>query len=288
MRLHFADRMLYRLPATNMTEQDLHCPNCGQANDQGIGSCTACGAELPLQSGDDQTRESSQPEALWTVGQITVALFLFLGLVFASALIARAVGLLYEPQESALQAWVAVHLLAISAGATVWLMGVRGAAAPLRALGLVRFRTSAQVSVFLALSALGFSIMTNFGYGYVVDRLGLEVLKPPDIDPDIIFPGLGVLLSLQALAVVTPLSEEVLFRGFVLRGLLRSVGPGPAVVSTALVFSVFHLNVGTVLPIFLTGLALGFLYLRTGSLWPCIAAHAGQNAIAVLAVRAGL
>ena len=93
---------------------------------------------------------------------------------------------------------------------------------------------------------------------------------------------------MQALALVTPVSEEVLFRGFVLRGLLGRIGAGPAIVSTALVFSALHLDTGTIIPIFITGLALGWLNVRTGSLWPCIAAHAAQNAIALLAVRAGL
>ncbi len=224
----------------------------------------------------------------WTVGQISIALFLFIAVLFAAAFMARAVGPLYPRYEPALETWVAVHLLAAGVGLIVWFMGVRQSPLPLRALGLVRPRVSLPWSALLTLVALGFSIAATFLYGLVVESLDIDILRPREVRTEAIFPGLGFLLTFQALAVVTPVSEEVLFRGFVLRGLLGRIGIGPAIVSTALVFSALHLDAGTIIPIFLTGLALGWLHVKTGSLWPCIAAHAGQNAIALLAVRAGL
>ena len=155
-------------------------------------------------------------------------------------------------------------------------------------MGLVRPRVSLPWSALLTLAALGFSILATFLYGLIVESIDIDVLRPREIRTEAIFPGLGFLLTFQALAIVTPVSEEVLFRGFVLRGLLARIGIGPAIVSTALVFSALHLDAGTIIPIFFTGLALGWLNVKTGSLWPCIAAHAGQNAIALLAVKAGL
>ena len=159
------------------------------------------------------------------------------------------------------------------------------AVSPARALGFVAPRTSLGMASLLALAALAASILGTFAYGLAVDALGMEFLRPPEIEDSTIFPGVGILLTLQALAVVTPLSEELLFRGFALRGMIRSIGPGPAVVATALLFSVLHLKPEVMIPIFITGLALGLLRVKTGSLWPCIAAHAGQNALALLATR---
>ena len=207
---------------------------------------------------------------------------------WVAAFSARAIGDLYPVQEAALETWVAVHLIAFCAVLTVWLMGLRHAGSPMRAIGLVNPQTTLPVTALWAVGALGFSILATFAYGLVVDQLGLEVLQPPEIQPEIIFSGAGILLTLQALTVLTPLSEEMLFRGFVLRGLLRNIAPGPAVVATAVVFSALHLDPGTVIPIFFTGLALGWVYVKTRSLWPCIAAHAGQNLLALLVVAAGL
>ncbi len=286
--------MLYRLIAALMTNPEYHCPICGRVSGEGELFCTGCGAPLP---GAERAGASAPPDAdtspaPWSLGHITAGLFLFLAFLFTVALAAPAIGSLlpqYGPEyEAALTTWVAVHLLAVCAFFTVWAMGLRRATSPLRAIGLTRPGTSLPVAALLAVGALAFSILSTFCYGLVVDRLGIEVLQPPEIEADVIFPGVGILLTMQALTLVTPLSEEIMFRGFVLRGLLHRIGPGPAVVATALVFGAFHLDAGTIIPIFFTGLALGWLYVRTGSLWPCIAAHAGQNAIALLAVRSGL
>ena len=273
-----------------MTDHQLHCPNCGLPAQGGSGFCVHCGTELSLavRAGTGRLAEPAPAAVPWTVGNIALALFLFIAVLFAAAFAARAIGPLYPQQEAALETWVAVHLLAAGIGLVVWVAGVRRAERPLSALGLVRPRTSWLVTALLAAAALGFSILATFLYGFVVDALGLDALRPPEIRSDALFPGVALLLTFQALALVTPISEEILFRGFVLRGLLVQIGPGPAVVSTALVFSALHFDTGTIIPIFFTGLALGWLYVKTGSLWPCFAAHAGQNALALAAVSAGL
>ena len=273
-----------------MTNPQLHCPNCGRTPGDDEPYCTGCGALLPVaprpQPAAPPDAEAGPPP--WTAGNIAAALFLFLALLFAVALAVPAVGSLYPAHEDALKTWVAVHLLAVCAVSVVWLMGLRRAAAPLRALRLTRPAMPLPLAALLSAAALAFSILATSAYGLAVERLGPEALKPPEIEAGILFPGAGILLTFQALAVVTPLSEEIMFRGFVLRGLLHRIGPGPAVVATALVFGAFHLDAGTMIPIFFTGLALGWLYVKTGSLWPCIAAHAGQNALALLVGWGGL
>ena len=115
----------------------------------------------------------------------------------------------------------------------------------------------------------------------IVDLIGAEVLSPPDIPSDIVFPGAAALFTFQALAVVTPVVEEIFFRGFIFAGLASRLGAGWAAVVSAAVFSAFHLEVAVLIPIFVTGLLLAWLYQRTGSLWPGVLAHAGQNALAL-------
>ncbi len=234
---------------------------------------------------DAVTEDTVTEGAPWSVALVTAGLFMFLGVLVAAAFTAGAVGSLLPEYELAVKTWVGIHLLALGVGAIVWLLGARMSISPLADLGLRAPSTSIGLAGVLTVAALTASILGTFVYGFTVDRLGLDFLRPPEIDDEILFPGVGVLLTFQALVVVTPVSEELLFRGFALRGLLRSIGPGPAVVASAVVFAALHLEPGSMIPIFFTGVFLGWLYVRTGSLWPCIAAHAGQNVLALLATR---
>ncbi len=78
--------------------------------------------------------------------------------------------------------------------------------------------------------------------------------------------------------VIAPLTEEFLFRGIILRGLLGRWKPWPAIVASAALFGVMHLNPAQ-LPIALaTGLVLGWVYVRTRSLGLCMIGHAINNA----------
>jgi membrane protease YdiL (CAAX protease family) len=83
---------------------------------------------------------------------------------------------------------------------------------------------------------------------------------------------------------VAPVMEELLFRGVMLRGLLRR-WPGPhAVLLTALIFALFHANPWQFVAPLVLGLFFGWLTLRSGSLWPAIFAHALNNATALTAM----
>ncbi|QKG58965.1 CPBP family intramembrane metalloprotease [Hymenobacter sp. BRD128] len=84
-------------------------------------------------------------------------------------------------------------------------------------------------------------------------------------------------LSLFFGCLLAPVLEEILFRGLLLRGLLRNYSPVVAIGQSALLFGVFHLNPAQSLFALLMGLMLGWLYYRTQSLALCIALHALNN-----------
>ena len=145
---------------------------------------------------------------------------------------------------------------------------------------VARFRIQ-QKKAPLERGSEGVSLIATSVYAGLVDYFGLDKLSSPEIESDIFFDGPAVLLTFQALAFITPMSEELFFRGFIFRGLLPKLGPWGAIVASALVFSAFHLSLGVLVPIFITGFLLAWLYWRTGSLWAAIGAHAGQNALAL-------
>lgn len=88
-------------------------------------------------------------------------------------------------------------------------------------------------------------------------------------------------LEIFSTAIVVPVMEEFAFRGVLLSS-LRRYGSGFAIVASALVFSLVHLDFANVVFALLCGLVFGFLYVRTGNLWITISIHALNNLLAVL------
>lgn len=84
-----------------------------------------------------------------------------------------------------------------------------------------------------------------------------------------------------AVAIAGPILEELLFRGAVEKLLLQRYTPAKAILFSALIFGVFHLNPVQIVPAFLIGLMLGWMYYKTGSLIPCIVAHILNNSLSV-------
>jgi membrane protease YdiL (CAAX protease family) len=96
--------------------------------------------------------------------------------------------------------------------------------------------------------------------------------------------GAGLLVLGAALTcVVAPISEEILFRGFIFTALRSWRGMFPAAVITGVLFGAVHAGSAPVLdlvPLAVLGFGLCLLYRYSGSLYPCIAAHSLNNSIA--------
>ncbi|SDT22795.1 CPBP family intramembrane glutamic endopeptidase [Microlunatus soli] len=85
--------------------------------------------------------------------------------------------------------------------------------------------------------------------------------------------GLGaVLLSFLFLGVLTPIGEELFFRGVVTTVLLR-YGAVVGVVGSTVLFAVLHGEPVLMISAVLVGLPAAELRRRTGSIWPGVALH---------------
>jgi uncharacterized protein len=96
-------------------------------------------------------------------------------------------------------------------------------------------------------------------------------------------------------AIGAPLSEEVLFRGYAFNALRRTLpsergGLALAYLGSALLFTLPHAlgvtqgAIALLVPLFLIGIVLAWLMHRTGSLLPCVIAHAMNNSVGLLAL----
>lgn len=88
--------------------------------------------------------------------------------------------------------------------------------------------------------------------------------------------------SFLTVVIFAPLFEEFLCRGIILRGLLQHISPLKAIVWSALMFAVMHLNPWQALPAFIVGLLMGWIYWKTGSLWATIFIHFVNNGFSFL------
>lgn len=88
---------------------------------------------------------------------------------------------------------------------------------------------------------------------------------------------------LLIIAVAPGICEEILFRGFMIRFYER-YGVTVAIIASALLFAIFHLDPFRFLPVLLLGILLGYLTLRSGSIVNSMLSHAVNNSLALLMV----
>ena len=130
---------------------------------------------------------------------------------------------------------------------------------------------------FIGLSVCAFANIANSFCGQLFGSLGIDYNVDFGDNPRGFF---GFLLSLIATAVVPPLVEEFACRGVIL-GSLRKFGDGFAVLVSAILFGLMHGNFDQMPFAFMVGLALGFIVVKTDSLWIAVAVHAANNFISV-------
>ena len=262
------------------------CSQCGWHWGTGQNFCPECGyfsaGTGAPELGAPADRAGQRMGAVaWGGWQIAAGIIVVMISLFAAAAAAFAIGSLYPEQQDAVATWISVHLMGLAIVATVWYLGLRHSRDPLAVLRLSGVQWPRKRTILLMFGVLAASLIATSIYSGIVEWLDLDQFATPDVDSDIFFDGPAVLLTFQALAFITPISEELFFRGFIFRGLLPKMGPWGAIAASALVFSAFHLSLGVLVPIFITGFLLAWLYWRTGSLWAAIGAHAGQNALAL-------
>lgn len=77
--------------------------------------------------------------------------------------------------------------------------------------------------------------------------------------------------------ILSPIAEELVFRGVLFAWLRRHVNFWVAGLASALVFALAHGIPDIILPTAILGLLFAWIYERTGSLWPAMLAHVAHN-----------
>ncbi|MGI8658630.1 MAG: CPBP family intramembrane glutamic endopeptidase [Candidatus Limnocylindria bacterium] len=123
------------------------------------------------------------------------------------------------------------------------------------------------------------SSMIAVGVELALRQAGLE-MEPQAAEQaiSVVEPWVVVL----AIVVLAPIAEEIFFRGIVFNAWLRERGRRWAFIGSAALFAIIHVSLVALLPIFVLGLGLAWIYSRTGNLLAPIAMHATVNGISVI------
>ncbi len=152
-----------------------------------------------------------------------------------------------------------------------------------RALGLNRFTPG---DLWLPILAVAACYLFVSAYTAAVEALALEPFIPTPSSPSPVLRD-PVALALYGVAAViaAPLSEEAIYRGLAFTGTL-AWGFLPAAAFSSALFALSHRDPGALLPFFIVGLVIAWLYWRSGSLWDAIAFHVLFNGLSFILLLA--
>ncbi|ALS29590.1 CAAX amino terminal protease [Paenibacillus sp. 32O-W] len=138
------------------------------------------------------------------------------------------------------------------------------------------------VSWFLILTALSIAAVVITGYfGNTVENSKTEALKEQ-------VTWFTVLLGVLSAGFVSPVYEEIFYRGFMYRWLRTRTGIVWGIVISSLIFTAAHYPTLNAMPVnFISGVIFAWAYERTGSVIPGMIVHGMFNTIAVLLTAFG-
>ncbi len=161
-----------------------------------------------------------------------------------------------------------------------WLFSIRKYRCKWESLGFIKFDIKKGLLLAVIVTAVGIGI--SIGYEALLKSQGRETST--DMYAFFTANNTGIALLAVTAVIVAPFAEETFFRGFMFQGIRKRIGFAWAAIISAALFALAHMSVEALVPIFLLGLMLAWLYYKTKSIWPCIIVHAAYNSIAVISM----
>lgn len=146
-------------------------------------------------------------------------------------------------------------------------------------IAVVYFVWNLKVSDFKKIKPILFPIALVMTFALSIISESLCSLIPM---PDFVARLFNEAISLDfagylTVGIIAPFLEEWLFRGIILAALLRRYEPRKAIIWSAVIFGIAHLNPWQFIAAFIIGCAIGWLFWRTRSIWIGIFMHWVNN-----------
>lgn len=94
----------------------------------------------------------------------------------------------------------------------------------------------------------------------------------------------GFIIIAIVAVIVSPIAEEIIYRGYMLPALLTKFKPAMAITLSGLIFASVHIGIGLGLAIyiFMGALILAYLYFKFENIYSCILMHILNNLVAFI------
>lgn len=227
---------------------------------------------------------------LWAVVAWILAAFL---IAFVTVLIVRYAGVDLLDSiggQIAVQAILSVLILAFVVKPIYWvgknrkLSKAKRRADQMKVTGFNRLPNSSDLMPFV------YGVLAYYGIGLVVmTAMGLFVPESYLTQPQ----NLGIsgnvvwldLISIFVLyCVITPVCEELIFRGFLQYKVEHNLGFWPAAIIVSVLFAVAHGQLNAAITTFVLSMVACYQRRKTGSIWSGIGLHAVVNIVATILV----
>lgn len=176
-----------------------------------------------------------------------------------------------------------------------WATIISGVVCSMLVLLAIKFSKNGNIQSYFGLSSVGWSVYAKWGLIFIGVLLLSEAViyllgkdSVPDVMVEIYRSANPKWLLWFAIIVMAPIFEEILFRGFLFKGLANSfLGVVGAIIITAAIWGLIHVQYEAffIALIFVWGLFFGWVRHKTGSVYVTIFLHAVANFVATLQVH---
>ncbi|WP_096271163.1 CPBP family intramembrane glutamic endopeptidase [Paucisalibacillus globulus] len=150
----------------------------------------------------------------------------------------------------------------------------------IRTFAMKDWKTIILFSIGLLIGAVVIVVLTSFiGNSW-------ENSKTEAMQKNVTF--LTVFIAFISAAVISPIYEEIFYRGFLYRWFRTRVGFIGALLLSSSIFTIIHIPTYNVMPVnFFSGIIFALAYERTNSIWPSVIIHGLTNGVMVLLTSLG-
>lgn len=120
-------------------------------------------------------------------------------------------------------------------------------------------------------------------WALIVEYLNIEALKNSSYTQDIVEALNNNYIIIFFLAcIVAPLSEEIIFRGFIFKIIRQKYSTSIAIIINSFLFGIIHLSPSAIIPASILGAALSIIRIKTNSVYGSIIIHSLHNLFALI------